>query len=426
MKSMNTLFKKYLANYSELSKQCWQSICLTFIESLATGICFFLSLYFVNILHISIANTGLLLSLYGVGTIFGGILAGKLSDHLSTKTISIASLLMQSIAFFLFTQLKDKNLLMLNMFIIGLCTYGFMTANNVWMLKQCQNNGEMRLKSINIARAASNLGMGVSGIMIGILDVNQFHALFYFSSITLIFSSIYLNFFVVDTQLFAIQKNISSDINLEIKKYHNKKIIFLMLLCLFLIGLIISQLSVTYPVYIQHTFPQMGASAVSILFILDTLLIVFFQAPLVNCLKNFNKIFLAGIGAFLMGFGMFILNFSFMFYTAIISCLIWTTGEMIFIAMAQFVCYECGVKKKKGQIMGFFQAISASSRVVGPVAGGFIYYHFGGNMLWFLSMIIGATCLFLCSWFKKYDYTLIANTDTSASKGAITSKPSFS
>ena len=401
---MKNLFNKFISNYSNLSKECWQSIFLTFVESSATGICFFLSLYFVSVLHMSIASAGFLISAYGVGTIFGGILGGKLSDYLSAKRVSVFSLLIQSIAFLLLTKLENEKILLLNMFIIGVCAYGFMTANNVWMLKQCQDKTEMRLKSINLTRVSSNLGIGVPGILIGIFDVNNFHALFYFSSLALLFSACYFQFFVTDnSKLLSSTQNISATLS-DGQGQHKKKIIFLMLSCLFLIGFIISQLTVTYPIYIQQSYPHMGTQAVSILFMLDTLLIVLFQAPLVNGLSGFNKIFLVGIGAFLMGLGMFILNFSPIFHLAIVSCLIWTTGEMIFVGMAQFVCYESGAAKKKGQTMGVFQAVSAAGRVIGPVIGGYIYYYSGGYMLWSLSFAIGIVCFLLCFYFKKYDF----------------------
>ena len=164
----------------------------------------------------------------------------------------------------------------------------------------------MRLKSLNIIRVASNLGLGVSGIIIGMLNVQKFYLLFYFSSAILLFSALYFQFFLEDSKQLSITQSSQTDI--ERKK--NNKILFLILSCLFLVGLLISQLNIAYPLYIQQTFSKIGTQAVSILFILDTLLIVFFQAPLVNRLKNFNKIILIEMGAFLMGFGMFILNFS--------------------------------------------------------------------------------------------------------------------
>ena len=66
------MLNRYLLSYSNFNKGCWQSVLLTLIESMATGICFFLSIYFVSYLQLSIAISGFLISAYGVGTICGG------------------------------------------------------------------------------------------------------------------------------------------------------------------------------------------------------------------------------------------------------------------------------------------------------------------------------------------------------------------
>ena len=125
------IVKKYFSAYANLPTACWQSVLLTFVESLATGIVFFLSIYFVGILNLSIDKTGFLIASFGLGTICGSIVSGKLSDQLSPKKISAINLLLQSFVFILLTKINHFNLLLINMFMIGVCTYAFMTANNL-------------------------------------------------------------------------------------------------------------------------------------------------------------------------------------------------------------------------------------------------------------------------------------------------------
>jgi MFS family permease len=406
--NISLVLKSYAGNYVGLPIGCWHGIFLTFINSVTTGICFFLSIYFVDTLHLNIATAGLMISFYGLGTVPGGMISGKLADKISPKIISIVSLFAKSAAFLLLAKFNSISLLMFNLFGLGVASYGFKTSNNVWMLKQCDDQiNQARLKTINISHAASNLGLGLSGIIIGIFASYGFKNIFYLSSVILFLSGCYLVFQNVEKinlvkKDLADEKMISDKKHLEIKNI-NKKIIILMLICVFLVGLIIAQLSATYPIYVQKAFPLLGVKAVSILFILDTSLIILFQAPLVNSLNNYNKIFIVGIGAFLMGLGMLVLSFSFNFYLAIVSCLIWTTGEMLFISMSQLVCYEKGATKKKGQSMGAFQATFAASAVAGPVLGGFAYRFADGNVLWYLSAGLGSLCFLACNFYKKYD-----------------------
>jgi len=166
----------------------------------------------------------------------------------------------------------------------------------------------------------------------------------------------------------------------------------LVLCCVFLVGLIVSQISTTYSVYIQQLFPNFGMKAVGILFVLNPFLIVLLQTPLIMQFDNINKILLIGIGALLAGVGMFILIFSNNFITAIFACIVYTIGEMFFFPSAQLVCYNQGSSKRKGQSLGIFKSVYAISVVVGPAFGGIIYNHFGGNDVWYICGLIGLIC----------------------------------
>ncbi|MFT4058515.1 MAG: MFS transporter [Legionella sp.] len=393
-----TFARKYAANYKGLPRFCWQGIMLICINTFTIGICFFLSLYFVTVRHFTPSMTGLLLSSYGLGTISGGLIIGKLSDRFSPRHISIFSLLVQSAVFFLLIYLQSAFMLMVNLFLLGFAAYGFKISNNVWMLGMCRNDANLHYKTISISHVAANFGLGLSGVLIASMITYGFQSIFYLSSLLLLCSALYLLF----------QNNPSINVPLSIKEQYydshtnGAKIISLLVIsCVFFVGLIIAQLSSTYPLYIQRLFPYLGVKAVSILFILDTFLIVFFQAPLTTLAGKQNKLLVTGFGALLMGLGMLILSYSSVFALAVFSCIIWTPGEMLFISTAQLLCYEHSSHQKTGQSLGLFQTAFATSNVIGSTLGGIIYQNWGGNLLWHCSMLIGTMCFLLCWYFSR-------------------------
>jgi predicted MFS family arabinose efflux permease len=176
------------------------------------------------------------------------------------------------------------------------------------------------------------------------------------------------------------------------------QVIVIMLVCLFLAGLLIAQLGSTYPVYVEKNF---GIQAVSLLFILDTVLIVLFQAPFVNIFKSWNKISLVGFGIFLMGLSLLILARASTLTVLIFSGIIFTIGEMLFVAMVQIVYYENLCEKNKGSFMGLFHAVAACARVLGPIGGGIIYQAYHPETLWYVSSLIGVFCLLQCLLFRS-------------------------
>jgi len=403
-----SLSKSYIASYTGLSKLCWRGFILSLIESTFMGVYYFLSIYFIETLHFSITISGMIISCYGIGAIIGGILGGKLSDKISPAIISAFSLLSQGIAYLVLAKLKLTILLMGDVFIIGIATYGFITSNYLWVLNQCNNDETDRLKAINILATTSNLGIGLAALIISEVAHFGFQYIFLTSGSVMLLLSCYL--FICETNLIIPKVPRQKDITHSENQIHelaiskeNKIITLLVLLSVFFVGSIVTQLGSTYAIYIQESFPQLGIKGVSILFALNSFLVVLIGTPLGDSLKKQNKILMVGVGGFLIGLGMFMLIFSFSFMFALIACLIYTAGEIIFFCMAQLVCYQKGHQKKKGHSLGLYRMVYASSRVIGPAAGGFIYPRFGANLIWYLSGFIGLLCLVFCNYFKKYD-----------------------
>lgn len=396
---MKNVLNKYFANYKGLPHTVWQGIGIGFIESTLVGVCYFLSLYFVKELHLSIANAGLILSSYGLGTILGGIIAGNLSDRFSSRLIIIASLLIQSLGYFLLIKVHTLPLLMATLFILGIGSYGFITSNYVWTLGNCKK--EQRLKTINLLDIVSNLGLALAGMLIGFISIQHFTKIFLISSCALGLIALYLFFLNSKKQNIIIETPplISNDTSTSSMNFGG---LYYALGCLFFVGLIISQTSSTYPLFLQKSFPEMGTMSFSILFTLNAFLIVFFQAPLINSLKNANKIMLIGLGALLLGSGMVLLNFSF-FTIAILSCVIFTLGEILFFSIAQLICYEKSPEKKKGTGLGSYRMIYAASRVTGPAAGSLVYQQISGQGLWMTCFLLGLACFIPSFYFRKFD-----------------------
>ncbi len=396
---------KYLENYSGLPKDCWRRIYIYFINAISGGISFFLSFYLVNNLHFNVGIAGFIISFYGLGTILGGILGGKLADELSPTIMSLISLLVKVVSLIALVFLHTKILLMTNLFILGVANYSFLTSNNAWILHRCRENE--RLKVLNILYAASNLGLGVAGIIFGFLVHYDFQYALYFSSISLLACIVYL--LKEEKRKEILSNKYAEAIVLQKTKSGiiNKKIFWLMLVYFFFSSLIIAQVGTTYPLYLREVFSQSGVKIFGMLFALNSFIIAGLQTPIVNIFKDANKAFIAGMGSLVMGLGMLMLSFTSLTSLALVSCLVYTFGEMLFIPMAQLICYQQGDAKKKGQNLGLFQTIYAAAVVFGPSLGGFIYHHFSGKAVWYFCGTLGVICFFGCLIFQKYFATKV-------------------
>lgn len=383
------LLKKQFENYKGLPSLAWQGLLISLIESSLIGICYFLSLYFTNELHINIAYSGVIMAFYGAGTIIGSTINGRLSDHISPNKISIANLIVQALAFLMLTRTYSLYWLMANLFIIGFASYGFITSNYTWVLSQCSQGEAQRLKAINLLNVASNLGLGISAIIIGLFETKTFSTILFISSILLFLAAIYLGFVSLlekkSQSLKHVIQNDSSNNNVSV----HRSLVLFSLVCLSFSGFIISQTSSTYSIYLTTIFPEMGITSFSILSVINTFMVVVLQTTISSFFSKKNKILTIGMGVFMLGFGMFLLSFAYAFIIAIFACIIMTLGEMIFFSISFLVCYEQSDANKKGQGIGTYRMIFALSRIIGPLMGGFIYNRFGAAMLWYFCGLVG-------------------------------------
>lgn len=394
-----SLGKAYFRSYQGLSTRCWIGIFFSLIESTLAGTFYFLSIYFVNELHFSVAQAGMIISCFGIGAIVGGFISGKLSDRLSPAIVSAGSLLIQGYIYLAFTQLTTISFLAIHILILGAATYGFITSNHVWVLNLCGEREDQKLKALNLLATASNLGLGISALLISVFSMYGFKHLFLVIGMLFMLLAAWLLSINQPAAVTAV-----THANTLIKNNsRNKWIIGLTLIWVFFIGAIVSQLSSTYSIYIQAAFPTLGMNAISILFAINSFLVVFFATPLGDFFGKYNKILMTGLGGFCIGTGMCMLTFSSTFNLAIMACVLYTFGEIIFFCIVQFICYQKGADNKKGESLGLYRMVYASSRVAGPTAGGLIYHHFGGDMVWYLSGILGTLCLAISYRYRALD-----------------------
>jgi MFS family permease len=394
------LCKGYIKNLRGLSLLAWQGILISLLDSICLSVFYFLPTYFVKNLHYSIEDAGTIISSYGVGAIIGSYLGGKIADKVSPAKLTIFFLLLQSLAFFILIKLTWINGVRVDAFILGIAGYGFITVNTLNILNCCRE--EEQLKALNWLSTVANLGLGISALFIGFYDEIGFKNLFLiFSSILFLTSLVLFMKYLMFSE--APLKKQSTN-QLYPPHFAHKKNMYLnlfIMITVFFCGVIISQMSSTYSVYIQSAFPQKGVKAFSILFAINTAFVIFFEVQIGAICKSYNKVLMMGLGGFFLGFGMLLLIFKINFFEAVIACIIYTIGEILFFCMAQMLCYK-NTKKKKGHRLGMFRTIYALSRVFGPALGCGIYYHYNGSLVWDMCMGIGVLCLLGSLYFKKY------------------------
>lgn len=402
------MIKSYFKQYSGVSRFCWEHLTISFIVSVTRALFFFLGLYFVRDLHLGLSITGVTLAFYGLGSVLGGFVGGKLSDRISFNKVCIVSLLGNAVVLFCLAQAKHAPMLMLLCFLWALFSNAFSTGNNSWILQKTKLLESERLKAFNILFAASNLGsFATSGIVV-LSDIYGFRSIFIVSGIVLLCIAVYLmlrhsNYHKASHEnAIAAEKTQSSNEHDTNPNAENKTLFWFCVGCLFFVSLIITLNGAVYTLYLNQHFTALKTIGVSAIFAINPAMIFLFQTPFVNLFHAKNKLTMIGVGSVLMGIGMLILPFSTWITCAVISAIIYTVGQMIFTTLCQLVLYQSGKPNKKAQAVGAFKIVYAVSMVVGPAVAGFIYHHLGGNTVWYICGVIGFIALIGCYMMRHH------------------------
>lgn len=331
------LTKPYLYSYMGLPKACYSGITMSFIQSIFIGIYYYLSLYFTETLHLDVSTSGVVLAFYGVGAVVGGLFGGIMADRYSPGNASALSLLMQSFAYLALAKLHAIHFLLFEMFILGVSTYAFITANYLVVLDACAGFDDQRLKAINILSMITNLGLSLAAMIISLCSNVGFDKIFLFSFAAMLVAAI---FGLISSRQSILSSEESSQRGAshsgadQVVHQTNKRLGLLILSCVFFVGLIVSQIGVTYSIFIKDSYPNLGIKAVTFLFGLNAFLVFILSAALGEYIKRYNKILMVGYGGLLIGVGMLMLTISSFFILAVLACVVYTTGEIIFFSMA--------------------------------------------------------------------------------------------
>lgn len=384
--------------FTDLPLGAWGGISANFINSILSSVFYFLSIYFVNMLHFSVATAGSILAFYSLGTMLGGWIGGQLTDRYSFRLAAAVGLVLEGVGYGILSFLKNPYWLGITAFLLGCASYIFTTANYTMVLYYYRHYEHKKMKSLGLLAIISNFGLSTSAILIGHCAHYGFQYIFFTASGMLLLLAI-------TTYLQNPSSVIKEQSQKSIEKTpikHQKPLLITALICVFLGGSIVVQYSSTYPIYIHQTFSTMGLQGISYLFALNCILVVILQTPIIHLIRYQNKFLMIGVGSCLQGLSLIMLNFYTHYSYSLIAIFIYTIGEVIFFPSVQFVCHEVSSKGKKGRGIGIYRTVYGASRAFGASAGSFIYTSFHFSTLWNMAGIFGVICLCICFYWKKY------------------------
>lgn len=395
---MKTLINNYLNTFKGLSQEVWWLSLITLINRAGTMVIPFLSLYLKESIGFSMSDVGWVMSAFGLGSVVGSWLGGKLTDAFGYYKVMVSSLFLTGILFVALQYLNTFTSFCLGIFAVMAIADMFRPA--MFVALSAYSTPENKTRSVTLIRLAINLGFS-AGPAIGGLIITGFNysGLFWVDGITCLLASILL-LKVLNPK----SAKVLDDIKVENPKSAYTDIPFLIFLgAMVLFGIVFLQYFSTMPIYYREEY-QLSELMIGVLLGANGFLIFVFEMPLIKWLENssYTKSGLMAFGGILTGLSFLILNMGHWAGLLIIGMLLMTVGEMIAFPFSNAFAMQRAKKGNQGEYMALYSIAFSIAHIFGHNAGLQMVDAKGFEWTWYIITILAGFCVIMLFWLNRY------------------------
>ncbi len=386
---LRTILQAYRAAYGGLSHEVWILSIAMLINRTGSMVLAFLALYLTNRLGFSMSAAGLIFSVYGLGSIAGAYLGGRLIRPLGAVRTQIVGLILAMPCCLMIPLFSSWSGIAAAVFLTSLFSEAVRPASNVAIAQFTPP--EFQTRAYGLQRMAINLGFSIGPAIGGFLAEIDFVWLFIVDGISTGLGGLFLisqfGFRRYSKNSSAAEKQRSAEINQNSGSPFSDKPFLCFLGLIILVMLVFFQFTATYPKYMQDhyelTKPQIGG-----LFAVNTVIIVVFEMLFLNVVRRFSLLRMIGWGCFLLCLGFGILPWGTTIWWAILAMVVMTFGEMLFLPLATGYVAERSAGRDQGLYMSWYAMTFSIGAVFAPMLGSSIYQH-NQDLIWYFSIAIG-------------------------------------
>jgi predicted MFS family arabinose efflux permease len=403
---MKTLFNNYLNTFKGLSKEVWWLALITLINRAGTMVIPFLSLYLTTDLNFSLSQVGWIMTAFGMGSVVGSWLGGKLTDRIGYYKVMFRSLLSTGVLFIGLQFLNTFTTICLGIFLVMLVADMFRPA--MFVALSAYSKPENKTRSVTLIRLAINLGFSAGPALGGlIITTMSYDGLFWVDGITCILATLLLIRVLNPKKA----KPLDTVISENPQSAYKDKAFWIFLAAMTMFGIIFLQYFSTMPIYYKDVH-RLTELEIGLLLGLNGAFIFLLEMPLIKWLEGTlcSKPTLMLFGAFLTAASFLILNLTPWIGILLFGMLFMTIGEMIAFPFSNAFAMQRAKKGNQGEYMALYSISFSIAHIFGHNTGLQLVDKLGFDYTWYIMTILGLFCALLLWILKRY---LISNNELS-------------
>jgi predicted MFS family arabinose efflux permease len=391
--------KSYQNSFKGLSKEVWWLALITFINRAGTMVLPFLSLYLTEDLKFSLAQVGTIMAFFGVGSLLGSWLGGRLTDKIGFYPVMFWSLLITGFLFIGLQFITTFYGFAFAMFFTMVIADTFRPA--MFVSLKTYSKPENQTRSLTLIRLAINLGFSFGPFFGGIIIATLYYpGLFWVDGITCI-TAIILMRIVLKEKKPVFSKNNNLDKELSISVFKDKSYL-IFLVVVFLMGFMFLQLFTTMPLYykVDHGLSEVE---IGLLMSVNGLLIFILEMPLIHSIEKstLNKLKVITWSLVLFVLCFYVLNVSNWVGILIVSMVLITFGEMFAFPFTNNFAMNRAPSGKEGKYLAMYTMAFSMAHIFSAKTGMEIIERFSFETNWYFMGSLGIVAVLLMLWLQK-------------------------
>ncbi len=380
----------YKDSYAGLTRRIWLLSTVMLINRSGTMVLAFMTLYCKH-LGFSIQQGGMVVAVYGIGSVVGAFLGGKISDRFGFYNTQFLALFLGGVLFIVLGQMRTYEAICICTFFLSMVNESFRPANATAISHY--SDAKSRTQSFSLVRLAINVGWGVGSALGGILASIDYKWLFWTDGITNITASFLLLILLprvtLEQQRSAAKH--SEKISEQLSPYRDRTFIYFLGLQV-LFAICFFQLFTTIPLFFKEGL-HLSEFWIGVVMAANGVLIAIVEMVLVYKMEGRKPyLVLMFYGTVLMGISFLLLDLPLAngLLVASLFTVVITFSEMIAMPFMNSYYISRSNNHNRGQYAGLYTMAWSVAQVIGSSLGALTANLIGFELLW---LIIFAICM---------------------------------
>lgn len=375
----------YRNAYSGLSRQVWLLSLVMLINRSGTMVLAFLTLYCTH-KGFTLEQAGMVVGIYGIGSVVGALIGGKLSDAFGFYLVQCGALFFGGLLFLLLGQVDTFRMICIVTFFLSMVNESFRPANSAAIAEY--STPQNRTQSYSLVRLAVNVGWGVGAALGGLLASIDYSLLFWVDGFTNIAGAGMLLLLIPYRTAKPVRRE--STVQIAGRSPYTDKTFLMFLLFMLLFAICFFQLFSSVPVYFKQGL-GLDEFWIGVVMASNGIMIAVVEMVLVYKLEGrapYLRFMMLGAIIMAISFAMLNLPLEQGFLIAAAFTFMLTISEMVAMPFMNSYYIARSAEHNRGQYAGMYTMAWSVAQVIGSTSGTFIAHRLGFSALWWIIITI--------------------------------------